>query len=112
MGKDCRDKSGEMLSYSVVEQAKAALVWLYKKKNLTISKPCLEAFAAFSKGYKKRVARARKEGTMKSKFGKDVMSVETFRVLMHHAWIAPSCFYSVLYLNTTWVLMSRSSTVA
>ena len=49
---------------------------------------------------------------MRSKVGKDAMSVETFRVLMRQAWTSPSCFYAVLYLSTAWVLMSRSSTVA
>ena len=91
-----------MLSYSVVEQAKAALVWLYKKKNLTISKACLEAFAAFSKGYKKRFARARKEGTMKSNW---VLMSRSFTVtsLMydHISWRGDSLVVEVKWFSLT-----------
>ena len=112
MGKVCRNKRGEMLSYSVVEQARAAIIWLYKRNNIQISATCMEAVSLFSKGYKKRIARGRKEGVIKSKIGKDAMSVESFRVLMRHAWMSPSCFYAVFYLNIAWVLMSRSATVA
>ena len=69
MGKACRYKRGDMLSYSVMEQARAAIIWLYKRNNVQISATCMEAVSFLARDT---------------------------RILKRHTWKSTSCFFAVL----------------